>query len=140
MSGWLLDTNILSEIRKGQRCNAGVRQWFASADEDDLFISVIVLGEIRQGIERIRLRDSAQAASLEKWLSSISIGFAERILPVSEEAADQWGRLGSRQPVPVLDGLLAATALVHDLTMVSRDENGFRGTGVSILNPFSKSK
>jgi predicted nucleic acid-binding protein len=138
MSGFLLDTNILSELRKASRCDAGVRVWFETAPTQELFVSVLVLGEIRQGIERIRLRDEGQARALEKWLRWISTEFAERVLAVDEKVADQWGRLGLRQPVPVLDAFLAATALVHDLTVVSRDEEGFRRTGVPILNPFSK--
>jgi hypothetical protein len=140
MSGCLLDTNVLSELRKGQRCDAGVRQWFEETAEEELFISVLVLGEIRQGIERIRLRDPAQARALETWLLWVATEFADRLLPVDEKVADQWGRLGLRQPVPILDALLAATALVHGLTVVSRDEEGFRGTGVPVVNPFSKSK
>jgi hypothetical protein len=140
MNGWLLDTNILGELRKEQRCDPGVRQWFDAAAERDLFISVLVLGEIRQGIERIRHRDSAQALLLEKWLLWLAEGFADRLLPVDEKIADQWGRLGVQQPVPNLDALLAATALVHGLTVISRDETGFRNTGVSFFNPFSKSK
>ena len=138
MSGFLLDTNILSELRKENRCDTGVRQWFEEAASDELFISVLVLGEIRQGIERIRLRDAAQARALEKWLRWISAEFADRVLPVDERVADQWGRLGLRQPVPVLDALLAATAIANDLSVVSRDEDGFRNTGVRVVNPFSK--
>ena len=139
MSGYLLDTNILSELRKENRCDAGVRQWFEEAASEDLFISVLVLGEIRQGIERIRQRDQAQAQALEKWLGWVSTEFAERMLPVDEKIADQWGRLGLRQPVPVLDSFLAATAITHGLAVVSRDEDGFRNTGVRVVNPFSKS-
>ena len=139
MSGFLLDTNVLSELRKQSRCDAGVRSWFAEASAKDLFVSVLVLGEIRQGIERIRLRDRPQARALEKWLRWISAEFADRLLPVDEPVADQWGRLGLRQPVPLLDALLAATALVHGLVVVSRDEEGFRNTGARVLNPFSKS-
>ena len=138
MSGFLLDTNILSELRKENRCDAGVRQWFEGAASDELFISVLVLGEIRQGIERIRRRDAVQARALEKWLRWISAEFADRVLSVDERVADQWGRLGVRQPVPVLDALLAATAIAHDLTVVSRDEDGFRNTSVRVVNPFSK--
>jgi predicted nucleic acid-binding protein len=99
-----------------------------------------VLGEIRRGIERIRLRDPAQARALEKWLRWVSVKFADRLLPVDDNVADQWGRLGLRQPVPVLDAFLAATALVHGLTMVSRDEAGFHHTGATVINPFSKPK
>jgi predicted nucleic acid-binding protein len=140
MSGFLLDTNILSELRKQSRCDAEVRNWVESTTAEELFVSVLVLGEIRQGVERIRMRDQNQARALEQWLQSILTEFADRILPVDERVADQWGRLGLRQPVPTLDALLAATALVHDLTVISRDENGFRNTGVRIINPFSKPK
>jgi toxin FitB len=140
MKGCLLDTNVLSELRKGKRCDAGVRQWFGEAAAEELFISVLVLGEIRQGIERIRPRDPAQARALEKWLVWIATEFADRLLPVDEKVADQWGRLGLQQPIPVLDAFLAATALVHGLTMISRDEDGFRNTGVPVINPFSKAK
>jgi predicted nucleic acid-binding protein len=117
-----------------------VRQWFEDVADEELFISVLVLGEIRNGIERIRLRDPAQARALEKWLRLIATQFADRLLPVDEKVADQWGRLGLQQPIPVLDGYLAATALVHGLTVISRDEAGFRKAGVSVVNPFSESK
>lgn len=140
MNGCLIDTNVLSELRKGKRCDAGVRQWFDETATEELFISVLVLGEIRQGIERIRLRDTAQARALEKWLLWIAAEFHDRLLPVDAKVADQWGRLGLPQPVPVLDAFLAATAQVHDLTIVSRDEEGFRNAGVTVINPFSKSK
>ena len=125
MSGWLLDTNVLSELRKEQRCDDGVRQWFEEANEEELFISVLVLGEIRQGIERIRQRDPVQARVLEKWLLWVATEFSDRLLPVDERVADQWGKLGLQRPVPILDAFLAATALVHDLTVVSRDEETF---------------
>ena len=140
MNGCLLDTNILSELRKEKRCDPGVLEWFEQTAEEELFVSVLVLGEIRQGIERIRLRDQAQARALEKWLLWVSTEFDDRLLPVDEKVADQWGRMEVRQPVPVLDSFLAATALVHGLTVVSRDEEGFRNTGVRVINPFSKSK
>lgn len=91
MSGCLLDTNVLSELRKEQRCDAGVRRWLEETAEEELFLSVLVLGEIRQGIERIRLRDPAQARALEKWLVRIAAEFADRLLPVDERVADQWG-------------------------------------------------
>jgi predicted nucleic acid-binding protein len=140
MNGCLIDTNVLSELRKAKRCDAGVWQWFEETAAEELFISVLVLGEIRQGIERIRLRDPAQARALEKWLLGIAAEFHDRLLPVDDEVADQWGRLGLQKPVPVLDAFLAATARVHNLTIVSRDEEGFRNTGVRVINPFSKSK
>ena len=140
MSGFLLDTNVVSELRKERRCDPGVRRWMEGTVAEQLFVSVLVLGEIRQGIERIRTRDQAQARALEKWLLGLSTEFAERVLPVDERVADEWGRLGLQQPVPALDALLAATAIVHGLTVVSRDEDGFRNTGTRVLNPFAKSK
>ena len=140
MSGFLLDTNVLSEVRKGARGDASVRAWMEGAETEELFVSVMVLGEIRRGIERIQSRDQAQARALEGWLQSLTTEFADRILLVDERVADQWGRLGLRQPAPLLDALLAATALVHDLIVVSRDEAGFRHTGVPVVNPFSKLK
>jgi hypothetical protein len=115
-----------------------VRQWLEGTVAEELYISVLVLGEIRQGIERIRPRDPVQAQTLEKWLLWIATEFRDRLLPVDERVADQWGRLGLQQPVPVLDALLAATAQAHGLTMVSRDDSGFRNTGVPVINPFSK--
>jgi predicted nucleic acid-binding protein len=138
MKGYLLDTNLVSEWRKGDRCDPGVRTWFEQAEAEELFISVLVLGEIRQGIERIRQRDPSSARALEKWLNRLSSEFSDRLLPVDEHVADEWGRLGLQQPVPVLDALIAATARVHDLAVVSRDEDGFRKTGVHVVNPFSK--
>lgn len=139
MSGFLLDTNILSELRKADRCDPGVRAWIGGAEAESLYVSVLVFGEIRQGLERILARDQTQARILEKWLSNLARDFADRILPVDERVADQWGRLSLNQPVPVLDALIAATALVHDLTVVSRDAHGFRTTGARFVNPFSNS-
>jgi predicted nucleic acid-binding protein len=140
MSGYLFDTNVLSELRKGTRCDVGVRQWLEGPLPEELFVSVLVLGEVRQGIERIRIRDQAQARVLEKWLQSLLNEFVDRILPVDDRVADRWGRLGLQHPVPILDALHAATALVHDLTVVSRDEDGFRSTGVRFINPFLQPK
>lgn len=138
MRGYLLDTNIVSELRKGTRCDTGARDWIEGTVPEELFLSVLVLGEIRQGIERIRTRDQAQARALEKWLHSLAREFADRTLPVDDRVADQWGRLGLQQPVPILDALLAATAIVYDLTVVSRDQDDFRISGVRLINPFSK--
>jgi toxin FitB len=140
MSGFLLDTNVLSELRKDSRCDPGVRDWMEHVAAEDLFVSVMVLGEIRRGIERIRIRDQNQARALEKWLHGLTTESADRILPVDERVADQWGRLGLRQPAPLLDAVLAATALAHDLTIVSRDEDDFKNTGARLINPFSKPK
>ena len=89
MSGFLLDTNVLSELRKQDRCDPGVRSWFERAPEDELFVSVLVLGEIRRGIERIRPKDPRKADALEAWLESIIHGYEERLLPVDRHVADR---------------------------------------------------
>ena len=132
---WLLDTNIVSELRKGERANPGVRAWFAEAAEESLFTSVLVVGELRRGIESIRRRDVPSALALEQWLAGITDGFADRILPVDRLVADQWGRLNVPDPVPTVDGLLAATALAHDLTLVTRNTRDVARTGALLLDP-----
>jgi predicted nucleic acid-binding protein len=132
---WLVDTNVLSEIRKGPRADEGIQAWFAEADDKDLYTSVLVLGEIRRGIESIRRRDTASALALEQWLIRLATGFGERILPVDLRVADRWGALNVPDPVPTIDGLLAATALVHDLVLVTRNLRDVAATGVQVLDP-----
>ena len=134
--GFLIDTNVVSELRKGKRANARVRQWFAAVDEGDLFISVLTLGEIRNGIERLRRRDPASAATLEAWLTQLTATMRDRILPITPSIADRWGRLGVPDPRPVIDSLLAATALVHDLTLVTRNVTDVEYSGAKLFNPF----
>jgi len=132
---WLVDTNVLSELRKGERAPDGVRAWFAGAAEDELYTSVLVVGELRRGIESIRGRDAPAALALEQWLSRLSESFADRILPIDTEVAQRWGRINVPDPVPTVDGLLAATALVHDLTLVTRNIRDVARTGVRLLDP-----
>jgi predicted nucleic acid-binding protein len=100
------------------------------------FISALVIGEIRRGVERIRRRDPASARHLDLWLTHLRRDFSDRILPVTEEVADLWGQFGAVQPSPVIDGLLAATALTHDLTLVTRNEADVRAFAVRVINPF----
>lgn len=133
---YLLDTNVISELRKGQRADHGVIDWITEVP-DDLYLSVLVLGELRRGIQLIRRRDRPGADALDGWLRQVVEHYADRILPVSAEVADAWGRMGVPDPVPVIDGLLAATALVHDLTLVTRNIGDVATTGVSVLNPFT---
>jgi toxin FitB len=133
---FLLDTNVVSEIRK-QAPDAGVAEWFASTAADRLFLSVLVVGEIRQGIERLARRDPAQAEIFEHWLSELIGRYGNRLVPITERIAQVWGRLNVPDPVPAVDGLMAATALVHDWTLVTRNVNDVSSTGVRILNPFS---
>jgi predicted nucleic acid-binding protein len=132
---WLLDTNIISELHKGERAHPGLRAWFAQIDEDSLSTSVLVVGELRRGIESLRRRDVPSALALEHWLTGITGGFADRILPVDQAVAEQWGRLNVPDPVPTVDGLLAATAMVHGLTLVTRNTRDVVRTGVALLDP-----
>lgn len=138
MIGFLLDTNIISELRKQDRMNAGLREWWADSQDSQLWLSVLVLGELRRGVELLRRRDNDAAQALDDWLDGLVDQFADRLLPVDERVAEAWGRLGVPDPVPVVDGLLAATALVQDLTLVTRNVTDVERTGVSVLNPFSE--
>ncbi len=132
---WLLDTNVVSELRKGERANPGIAAWFAQAEEESLYTSVLVVGELRRGIELLRRRDVPSAVALDHWLAGLTDEFADRILPVDHADAEQWGRLNVPDPVPTVDGLLAATAIVHGLTLVTRNTRDVARTGVSLLDP-----
>ena len=133
---YLVDTNVISEIRKGARGNPGVVAWYATVTDEDLCLSVLVLGEIRKGVELKRRRDPAQADLLEAWLDQIKIAFGDRALPVDATIIEAWGRMAARRSAPVVDGLLAATAKVHALTLVTRNEADVADLGARILNPF----
>jgi hypothetical protein len=133
---FLLDTNVLSEVRKGSRANAKVRKWFDATPDNDLCVSVLVLGEIRKGLELLRPRDAVQALAIEHWLRKTEFDFGDRVLPVTKSVADQWGRLAAIRPLATTDGLMAATALAHSLIFVTRNGADVQHTGVSILNPF----
>jgi predicted nucleic acid-binding protein len=137
---YLLDTDIVSEIRKGEKANLGVREFFATASRAaaDLYLSVITIGELRQGVERIRYRgDAAQAKRLERWLEQITTTYGPAILAFDEECAHVWGRLRVPNPENPLDKQIAATALIHDLAVVTRNTAHYTPTGVRILNPFT---
>jgi len=137
VKGFLIDTNVLSELRKGARADVNVRRWFERIDENSIFLSVLVTGEIRRGIESIRKRDPRAATALERWLDNVMEAHSERVLPVNAATADEWGRLDARGSLPVVDGLLAATARVHDLTLVTRNVKDVIRTGVDTLDPFT---
>lgn len=133
---FLIDTGVLSELRKGERGSPAVRGWLASVDDDALFLSVLVVGEIRKGAERLRRRDTAAAEVLETWVSQVTDAYAERVLPVTTRIAERWGRMNVPDPLPVIDSLLAATAHVHGLTVATRNVSDYDRTGVPTLNPF----
>ncbi len=132
---YLVDTNVVSELRRRNPSRAVV-SWRDSVSSGELHVSVLVVGEIRQGIERLRRRDRSQAAGLERWLDTMKREFGDRILPVTTAIAEAWGRLAALQPLPPVDGLLAATALVHGLTLVTREAPRLEPTGISLLNPW----
>ena len=134
---FLVDTNVISELRKGARANASVRNWFRSIGDAELYLSVLVLGELRQGVEGLRRRDPPAAAKLDRWLHELVQRHADRTLPVDAAVADRWGHLNVPDPIPAVDGLLAATALVHSLTLVTRNVRDVRRTGVRHLDPFA---
>jgi predicted nucleic acid-binding protein len=137
---YLLDTDVVSEIRKGANANPGVHEFFAKASREatDLYLSVITIGELRQGVERIRHRgDTAQAKRLERWLGQVTTAYAKAILSFDEECAQVWGRLRVPNPENPLDKQIAATALIHDLRVVTRNTAHYAPTGVRLLNPFA---
>jgi predicted nucleic acid-binding protein len=133
---FLLDTNVVSETRKRQP-DTGVIEWITSTTPGQLHVSVLTLGEIELGIARIRGRgDHQQAADLERWLREMEVGFADRVLPVTLPVASAWGRQQRVQPLPVVDALIAATAMVNGLTVVTRNVKDFQRSGIQVLNPF----
>jgi predicted nucleic acid-binding protein len=133
---YLLDTNVLSELRQPDPAE-GIRKWVAATPPDRLHVSVLTLGEIEKGITRIRGRgDHRQVPVLERWLRDLETGFADRILPVTLSIASAWGRQDRTRPMPVIDALIAATARVHELTVVTRNVQDFEPAGVQVLNPF----
>ncbi len=133
---YLIDTNIISELRKGERCDANVAAWYAGISEDSLYLSVLVLGEVRKGIERAKPKDAAQARALESWLQAVRQAFTGRILPVDDAVALEWGRMGSQRSIPTVDGLLSATAKVHRLTLVTRNLADVADLGAKVIDPF----
>jgi predicted nucleic acid-binding protein len=134
---FLLDTNIISEIRKRERAYPNVARWVARTPPDEIGTSVIVLAEIRRGIELKRRHDPNQAKSLDQWFTEMRTRLGDRVLPVDEPVAEAWALLGIPDPLPLIDGLLAATAKVHGLTLVTRNVVDVVRTGVSLLDPFS---
>jgi predicted nucleic acid-binding protein len=134
---YLLDTNVISELRKGERADPNVRTWFSELADEEIFLSVLTIGEVRRGVENVRRRDPGAAVALDSWLARLGGAHRDRILPVDRAIAEEWGRLNVPDPLPVVDGLLAATAKVIGLTFATRNVADVEGSGVALLNPFS---
>jgi predicted nucleic acid-binding protein len=136
---YLIDTNVISEARKGVRANPGVRQFFqqTTAANTAVFLSVVTVGELRRGIESVRYRgDTPQAERLEAWLNKILLEYQDCILGIDDEIAQVWGRLRVPHHENALDKQIAATALIHDLTVVTRNRKDYRQTYARTLDPF----
>lgn len=132
---FLLDTNVVSDLRRPRRARAGLAAWFDAQPPEALFLSVVTIGEIRQGIEQLQRRDARQAQILNGWLLDMTRLYSDRVLPIDADVADEWGRLRAIRSLPVIDAFLAATARVHGLTIVTRNEPDFAGVGVTTVNP-----
>lgn len=137
MSRFLIDTNVISELRKRDRADARVRTWFDEHRDDEFWLSVLVVAELRRGLELIRRRDEAAASTLMAWLETTITDYEDRILPVTLAIGQRWALLSVPDPVPVIDGLLAATALEHELTLVTRNVDDVKRTGAVVVNPFA---
>jgi predicted nucleic acid-binding protein len=138
---YLVDTNVISEARKKSKANTGVRAFFKQAikDETRIFISVVTVDELRRGVESIRYRgDVRQANQLEKWLENLVAEYQDHILDINQDIAQVWGRLRAPHPENALDKQIAATALIYELTVVTRNHKDFVKTGVHVLNPFTE--
>jgi len=137
---YLVDTNVISEIRKKLKANQGIRAFFKKAIENDtpLFVSVVTVGELRRGVELVRYRgDVHQADQLEEWLDALLGEYQDNILGINQDIAQLWGKLRVPHPENAIDKQIAATALVYDLTVVTRNHRDFVKTGVRVLNPFT---
>ncbi len=133
---YLLDTNVISELRKGGRAEPNVTAWFADVADEEIFLSVLTIGEIRRGIESVRRRDPDSATALDRWLALLSEAHGDRVLPVDRAIAEEWGRMNVPDPLPAIDGLLAATARVLGLTLVTHNVADVEDTGVDLVDPF----
>ena len=132
---FLLDTNVVSELRKHVP-DPNVLAWYATVTSTELFVSVLTIGEIRLGIERLRRKDEPQADLLEQWLHGLHVIYRDHLIDVDADVAEEWGRLNVPDPLPVIDGLLAASAKVRGWTLVTRNTADLQRSGTALLNPF----
>jgi len=137
---FLIDTNVISELRKPSRCDPNVWRWFGATPVDELYISVLTLGEMRRGAEKKRGKDIVAARVYEKWLYEVATLHQERTLEVDEKICDIWGRLSIDPQLPPIDGLIAATAVHYNLTVATQNEKDFQRIGVDYFNPFKGEK
>lgn len=134
---YLLDTNIISELRRAEACEPKLLRWAEATKHERHCLSVLSLGEIRRGIETLRRKAPAQCPTFEQWLERLQNEYSDEILPISATVVDQWGRLMAVRTFPVIDGLIAATALVYRLTLVTRNTADFADSGANLINPFT---
>jgi predicted nucleic acid-binding protein len=133
---YLLDTNILSELRRTEP-NRRVLRWYDATADTDMHLSVMTIGEFRKGLARLRRKDPERAYGLAQWLDRLLAPYESRVLPVTPEIANVWGELNDPEPLPIIDAYIAATAIVHDMVLVTRNVKDFERTGVRLLNPFN---
>lgn len=133
---YLVDTNVISEVRKGQRCHESVAAWWSTVAPEEIFLSVLTIGEIRKGVESVRRRDARSASTLEAWLLRLISHYRDQILAIELDIVEEWGWMSVPDPLPVIDGLIAATAKVRGLTLVTRNTADIARTGVDSFNPW----
>jgi predicted nucleic acid-binding protein len=136
VTGLLIDTNVVSELRKGQRAARTVRAWFERERATEMWLSVLTVGELRRGVALIERRDPDGGAAIGAWLDSVVADYEDRILPITERIAERWALITVPDPLPVVDALLAATALEHDLVLATRNTEDVERSGVRFVNPF----
>lgn len=132
---YLLDTNVVSELRR-KAPDASVLAWFGRTDPNDLHLSVLTLGEVAKGAASLSRRDPKAGKSLRDWLDGLRARYSDRLIGINALVAEEWGRLSAGRPLPVIDGLLAATALVHGMVLVTRNGTDVADTGVGVVNPW----
>ncbi len=133
---YLIDSGIIAELRKAQRCNRNVAMWYAGLREDELHLSVLAIAGVTRTMHLVWEHDNAAGASIADWITATLHAFKGRILPVDAAVAREWGRLQVMRPIAVTDGLVAATASVHGLTLATRNTAYLAGCGVDLVNPF----